>query len=397
MNLVRPQTPYHFTPPLYSRAFRPLLHLLVRLSQRLEYKVTETTIEGAEPLSDLVKAGQSVLVAPNHADHADPGLMITVGRCYGFAPHFMAAREGFEKSALHRWVLQRAGAFSINREGADLAAIKMAIQVLQEGKFPLVIFPEGEIYHHMEELDELNDGVASIALRATAKLPEGQRGFVVPASIRLKHDPYVEACFSDRLSVLERRVLLKPRIHDSPVERIFRLGAALLAVKEEEYLHAAQQGTLTERIHRLRSSIIEKVESAHGINNDSLSFPKRIKLLRARIRKELTEGNAPPEPKRQEELYDHLDDIFVVHQLYSYPRTYLLGEPSIDRIAETIFKLEEDMLGKAKYLGRRKAEIRFAEPIDLAAFLKEQNLNAKTGIDPLTREIEGRIMELLAR
>ena len=397
MNLVRPQTPYHFTPPRYSRAFRPVLHLLVRYSQRHEYKVTETTIEGAEELARLVKAGQSVLVAPNHADHADPGLMLTVGRRFGFAPHFMAAREGFEKSALHRWVLQRAGAFSINREGADLAAIKMAIQVLQEGKFPLVIFPEGEIYHHMEELDELNDGVASIALRAAAKLPEGRRGYVVPASIRLRHDPAVEGCFSDRLSVLERRILLKPRIHDSPVDRIFRLGAALLAVKEEEYLGAARQGTLTERIHHLRATIMQNVETAHGMSNGELSFPKRIKLLRARIRKELTEGDPEPDARRREELYDQLDDIFVVHQLYSYPRTYLLGEPSVDRIAETIFKLEEDMLGKARYLGRRKAEIRFAEPIDLGTFIAGRNLNAKTGIDPLTREIEGRIMELLAR
>ncbi|MEX0325386.1 MAG: lysophospholipid acyltransferase family protein [Puniceicoccaceae bacterium] len=397
MNLVRPQTPYQFMAPKYSRAFRPVLHLLVRLSQRYEFHVKGTTIEGAEELTKLVKAGQSVLIAPNHADHADPGLMLTVGRRFGFAPHFMAAREGFEKSALHRWVLQRAGAFSINREGADLAAIKMAIHVLQEGKFPLVIFPEGEIYHHMEELDELNDGVASIALRAATKLPEGRRGYAVPASIRLKHDPSVEECFSDRLSVLEKRILLKPRIHDSAVDRIFRLGAALLAVKEEEYLGAAQQGTLTERIHRLRSSIMQTVEAAHGINHDDLSFPKRIKLLRARIRKELTEGDGEPEAKRKEELYDHLDDIFVVHQLYSYPRTYLLGEPSVDRIAETIFKLEEDMLGKARYLGKRKAEIRFAKPIDLGSFLEQQGLNAKSGIDPLTREIEDRIMQLLAR
>lgn len=397
MNLVRPQTPYHFMPPRYSRAFRPFLHLLVRLSQRYEYKVTQTTIEGAEALASLVRDGQSVLVAPNHADHADPGLMLTVGRQYGFAPHFMAAREGFEKSAVHRWVLQRAGAFSINREGADLAAIKMAIQVLQEGRFPLVIFPEGEIYHHMEELDELNDGVASIALRAATKLPEGRRGFVVPASIRLKHDPSVETCFSDRLSILEQRVLLKPRLHDTAVQRIFRLGAALLAVKEEEYLGAAQQGTLTERIQHLRSSIMKNVETAHGMDNAALSFPKRIKLIRARIRKELTEGETEPDARRKEALYDQLDDIFVVHQLYSYPRTYLLGEPSVDRIAETIFKLEEDMLGKARYLGRRQAEIRFAEPIDLQAFLAERGLNAKSGIEPLTREIEGRIMDLLAR
>jgi 1-acyl-sn-glycerol-3-phosphate acyltransferase len=336
-----------------------------------------------------------VLVAPNHADHADPGLLLTVGKRYKLAFHFMAAREGFEKNRINRWVLQRAGAFSINREGADLAAIKMAIKVLQEGEFPLAIFPEGEIYHHMEELDELNDGVASIALRAAAKLPEGRRGYVVPAAIKLRHDPSVEDSFSERLSILEERVLLKPRVDETAIERIFGLGGALLAVKEQEFLGSAQQGNLTERIQGLRSALMRHVEAERGIANEDLSYPRRIKLVRAHIRKELTEGKGEPTADRQRALYDQLDRIFVVHQLYSYSRTYLLGNPSIDRIAETIFKLEEDVLGKARHLGKRKAEIHFGEPIDLAAFLAANDLNTKTGIDPLTREIEQRIMGLL--
>jgi 1-acyl-sn-glycerol-3-phosphate acyltransferase len=397
MNLVRPQTPYTFMPPKHSRAFRPVLHLLTWWSQRYEYKIVETQIHGSERLTELVRQGQSVLVAPNHADHADPGLLLTVGRRCRLAFHFMAAREGFEKGPLHRWVLQRAGAFSINREGADLAAIKMAIKVLQEGRFPLVIFPEGEIYHHMEELDELNDGVASIALRAASKLPEGRRGYVVPASIRLRHDPSVEGSFCERLSALEERALLKPRVDETPLERIFALGGALLAVKEQEYLGSAQTGNLPERIQRLRSTLMRHVEAEHGLSNEELSYPKRIKLARGHIRKELTEGKEAPDPERQRVLYDHLDRIYIVHQLYSYNRTYLIGEPSVDRIAETIFKLEEDVFGKARYLGRRRAEVRFGEAIDIAQLLEEQDLTFKTGIGPLTKVIEERIMALLAR
>jgi 1-acyl-sn-glycerol-3-phosphate acyltransferase len=309
----------------------------------------------------------------------------------------MAAREGFEKNALTRWVMQRGGAFSINREGADLAAIKMAIKVLQEGKFPLVIFPEGEIYHHMEELDELNEGVASIALRAASKLPEERRGYVVPASIRLMHDPVVEEGFSDRLSVLEQRILLKPRVDETPLERIFGLGGALLAVKEQEFLGSAQQGNLTERIQRLRSTLMRHVEAEHGISNEELSYPKRIKLVRAHIRKELTEGKNEPDEERKRILYDHLDRIFIVHQLYSYNRTYLINDPSVDRIAETIFKLEEDVLGKAQYLGTRRADIRFGDPIDIASFLEVNGLNSKTGIEPLTREIEQKIIDLMGK
>jgi len=396
MNLLRPQTPYRFFPPKYSPAFRPILHALTRLSLKFEYQVSEVRITGQEVLEQLAREGHSVLVAPNHADHADPGLMITVGRRSGFGFHFMAAREGFERNWIHRFVLQRGGAFSVNREGGDLASIKMAIKVLQAAGFPLVIFPEGEIYHHMETLDDLNEGVAAIALRSASKLPEGRRGFVVPAAIRLKYDPSVEASFSERLSVLEERITLKPRIHDNPVDRIFGLGSALLSIKEEEFLGAAQRGDLVERIQNLRLAIASQVERLHDLSNEDLTLPKRIKALRNVIRKELTDGGAPPSIERSQVLYDQLDRVFVAHQLYSYPGTYLSEQPSVDRIAETIFKLEEDVLGKARYLGKRKAEVRFDAPIDIAEFLEANQLDWKTGVDPLTRRIQNRIQALLS-
>jgi len=101
MNLLRPQAPYRFMPPKYSPAFRPFLHLLTKLSLRFEFEVGEVSISGLDRVTKPAKQGHSVLVAPNHADHADPGLMVTAARRGGFAFHFMAAREGFERHRLH--------------------------------------------------------------------------------------------------------------------------------------------------------------------------------------------------------------------------------------------------------------------------------------------------------
>ena len=58
----------------------------------------------------------------------------------------------------------------MDREGADIASIKTAMSILETGRYPLVIFPEGEIYHHHERLDELNEGVATILLRVAKRL-----------------------------------------------------------------------------------------------------------------------------------------------------------------------------------------------------------------------------------
>jgi 1-acyl-sn-glycerol-3-phosphate acyltransferase len=321
--------------------------------------------------------------------------MITVGRRSGLTFHFMAAREGFERHWLSRFVLQRAGAFSVDREGGDIASIKTAIRILSEARFPLVIFPEGEIYHHQEELDELNEGVASIVLRATSKLSEDRRSFVVPAAIKIFHEGSVRDSFSERLSILEERITWKPRIHKDPVDRILRLGSALLSVKEEEFLGSARPGGLPDRIKSLRKILVEQIEELHGLSNENLTIPRRIKAVRAIIRKELTSTDARPSPEREEELYDQLDRVYAAHQLYSYPGVYLLENPSVDRIAETIFKLEEDVLGKARYLGPRKAEIRFDRPIVVEDFLGKHRLNHKSGVGPLTESIRARIQTLL--
>ncbi|MCZ6675077.1 MAG: lysophospholipid acyltransferase family protein [Verrucomicrobia bacterium] len=396
MNLFRPQVPYIHHPPKYSPWFKPVLTLISHYFLKKKYKITGIQITGAQGLKKLVDAGHSVLVAPNHADHADPSLMVTAARRFGFTFHFMAAREGFEKTAFQRFMLQKAGAFSVNREGGDIGAIKTAMRILQEGKFPLVIFPEGEIYHHHELLDELNNGVANILLRATAKLPEERESYVVPTCIRIRHGAGIEDTFSKRLDRLEQHITWKPRPDLDPVKRIYRLGSALLAIKEEEFLGHARRGKLVERIQGLQASLIEPIEILQGSKNTGMSMPMRIKALRGKIRGELTNQMSPVSTQREKELYDQLDHIFVAQQFYSYPGRYLKENPTTDRIAETLFKLEEDVLENETYYGPRNAEVIFDTPIEIKKFLKERSLTFKTGVTPLTEQIRERVQSILA-
>ena len=397
MNLLRPQQPYEFCPPRYAAWFRPVMHLIATWLLRRQFKVRQITVCGEEPLVQLARQGQSVLIAPNHADHADPSLLVAVGRRHGLAFHFMAAREAFERGRLNRFALQRSGAFSVDREGADLAAIRTAMNLLRECRHPLVIFPEGEIYHHHEELDLLNEGVATILLRAAEKLPDGKQSYVVPTAIRITHDPSVAATFPSRLDALERRITWKPQRHADVIERIYRLGGALLAIKEAEYLGEAHQGPLVERIHQLQEHLVAEAEQRHGIAADHGPIPSRIKALRQVIRKELTTAPAALTPGRTEQLYDDLDRLFAAQQLYSYPGQYVRRRPTRDRIAETLFKLEEDVLGRGTYPAPRHAEILFDEPVDVAGFLRAKYLHAKSGIRPLTELLRHRIEALLQR
>ena len=80
MNLLREQRPYEFIAPKHAPWFRPILNALTRLSLRMQHKVESVDIVGGDTVSKLETAGHSILVTPNHADHADPELMMTVGR-----------------------------------------------------------------------------------------------------------------------------------------------------------------------------------------------------------------------------------------------------------------------------------------------------------------------------
>ena len=397
--LKREQIKYVFRPPRYWAALVPLL---VRLSDHLylrgKYNVRRVEVRGAEEVARLCAQGHSVLVAPNHADHADPHAMAQVGRRHRLPFHFMAAREVFEKqSAIGKWWLQRMGAFSVDREGADLSAIKTAITLLKEGRHPLVIFPEGEIYHHHERLAPLNEGVATILLRSMKGQEAGEKeSYLVPTALRYAYDEGVESTYSTRLSHLEERITWKPREGRDPVDRIYRLGSGLLAIKEVEFLGTSRSGELVDRIVGLQHALVGRIERAHYGEEREGTIPERVKALRSTIRRELTDETVEgTKPQRERELYDDLDTLFVAVQLYSYPGQYLKERPTLHRIAETLLKLEEDVLGEGLYPTPRSVTVRFGEPLGVRSFLEQGGLTVKTAVAPLTEILADDIQSML--
>ena len=356
------------------------------------HHVDSVAVEHTEELIRLASEGHSLLIAPNHADHADPHVLVRAAAVTRLGFHFMAAREGFEKSAAARFSLQSMGAFSVDREGNDMSAVRMAMQIIQEGRFPLVMFPEGEIWHHHEVLDELNEGVATIAIRAAAKLSEGKKAYVIPTALHYRTDESAAETFSSRLDRLEDRIAWKPRPDLPVVDRIYRLGQGMVALKEVEYLGAARPGDLVERLRVLQNELVALVEARQGVTPATDHVPARVKHLRHKIRGQL--GGEDEEVDR-DGLYADLDTLFVAIQAYSYPGRYLKEAPTTGRIAETLLKLEEDVLGEGTYPAARYATVRFGEAICIGEYLEEHGFDRKTAVGPMTEEIGRRIQTML--
>lgn len=397
MRRLRNDLPYSFRPPKQQTWLRPLglaLNRAVHLKRK--YRIAKIEVEGFEQVRGLHAAGHAVMLAPNHSDHSDPHVIMEIAARHGMRPFFMAAREIFEVSPTASWALQSMGVFSVDRDGPDLSAIKTAITLLEKADDPLVIFPEGEIYHHHRRLDPLNEGVASILLKAAARLAGGKCAFLVPVGLRFFHDPVVESTFCRRLSKLEDRIGWTPKPLMPVDDRIHRLGTGILALKETEYLGQAGNGNVQDRLTRLCEDLLTLVESRYPRDTKAVTPPERVRALRFRIRRRLLDVEKPPTPAERELLLDDLDRAFTALQAHSYIGDYLLEDPTMDRRAETILKLEEDLYGFPTYPVDRIARVVAGEPIPVSEMLASGALPAKGGAEPLTQLLEMRLSGLLS-
>ena len=160
-------------------------------------------------------------------------------------------------------------------------------------------------------------------------------------------------------------------------------------MKELEYLGRTCSGELALRLRELGEQILLQQELRHGPRRED-AHPIRVKELRRTI---LTKANdLQTKDHEQKQLSKDLDDLFVVTQLFSYPGDYLRTEnPSIERIAETVDKLEEDVLQRhtASIRGRREAIVQFGSPIAVPP------AKSRTVVNELTVTSQLQVQELL--
>jgi 1-acyl-sn-glycerol-3-phosphate acyltransferase len=392
------ELPYQFLAPKANRFWVRATRGLRRRMLRGEHRVERVDVEGIEHLGRLLDRGDGVLITPNHPDRADGLVMLDLADRLGRPICSMAMHQLFAGNAgFRRWLLPRLGLFPVDREGSDLAAVKAAVEILARGEHPLLVFPEGEVYHLTDRLTPLREGAAFLAASAARKKDEGKTIWIVPAALKYRfldgHNP-LPAMLSvmDRL---EHQLTWRSFCEIPLVERIYRYAEAMLTLKELEFLKEARPGSLPERIAGLRSHILNGLEDRHlGKRCEEDAVPSRVCELRRRCLEVLKAAGTSPETAAQ--LRRDLNDVFVAVQLFSYPGDYLRENPTVERASEVLMKSEEDVLGSEVGAphGPRRAVLKLGEPIDVAARLKSGG-KLKAVVGSLTTELEGRIQGLL--
>ena len=232
------EKPYKFVPPFTW--YWPQ-RLLTKFGQfvpvlRKEHGVIDHECRNLDRLRESISAGHGIMLTPNHPRTADPISIYHLCRETPVSLYTMASWHLFNQGWFTTFMIRLMGGFSVNREGLDKTAVDYAINVLVEAKRPLLIFPAGATSRTNDRLMALMEGPAFIA-RTAAKRRAKQGGKVVvhPIGIKYLYQGDIEKACDDVLIGIERQLSWTPDPKVPLIERIIKVGNALLTLKELQY------------------------------------------------------------------------------------------------------------------------------------------------------------------
>ncbi len=386
--------PYEFIPPIEIDLWPSLIQLYLRRYLRKTYCIESVECRHADRLRSSLDAGHGILLAPNHCRLSDPMVLGILSRQVKRHLFAMGSWHLFKQDWFMTFMIRRMGAFSVYREGMDRAAIGKAIDILVEARRPLVVFPEGAISRHNDQLMALMEGTAFIARSAAkrrAKQSAGGKVVVHPVAIRYYFRGDLEATLTPVLDEIESHFSWMPQREKPLLARIRQVGEALLSLKEIEYFGHAHEGDLYQRVEALIDHLLMPLEEEWKIKRVGSNVVGRAKDLRTAILPDMVGGDISEaeRDRRWRQLYN----VYMAQQLSHYPRDYVTrGENLPERVLETVERFEEDLTDQINAHGPMHVVIEVGEAIEVAT-----KRDRKAESDPVMQAIESQLREMLAR
>ena len=447
-----------FIPPQFNPFILRLLHWSLpilrrwRLQPWLPAGIGQIETVNGETLVELLHRFQMgkirLILAFRHCEVDDPlsGLHL-----FSRSVPQIARQQGIElKSPIHGhfmydrgmtiwagnwlgWLFARIGGIPVHRgKTLDLRGIEKARELLLDGKFPLVVAPEGATNGHSEIVSPLESGVGQLAFWNVEDLARANRveeTVVLPINIQYH---YINPQWSklDRLLTnLERDCGLLPlsdSSHSSKesagyYSRLLKLGNYLVWEMEQFYrcfyhypLPIAEpnlqvtEANLSDRLQKLLDISLQTGESYFNLKHNGNIIkrcrrleeagwnyiyryqPRELKNL-SPVRRGLADWIATEAELRM--LHMRLAESFV-----AVKGSYLQEKPSFERFAEislilfdAIARIKGKKSPRRPRLGWRRSTVTVCEPInvsDRAAAYRQNRQEAKKAVARLTQDIQ---------
>tara|TARA_Y100000588_G_scaffold35636_1_gene34362 strand:- start:8082 stop:9329 length:1248 start_codon:yes stop_codon:yes gene_type:complete len=357
------------------------------------HRISEVVVDNPEVVSAArAQAGKRLLFLPNHPTHSDPQIMTEVLRQMKTQGSFMAAYDVFLRGRFAAWCMQRMGCFSVDRDGSDHASMKEAVGILKSGKRSLVIFPEGNVYLMNDSVTPFLEGPAFIGLKAQKELGEETSVLAIPVSIKVTHLTDARPAVNQLLERLALKVGAEINQSTDVLVELVRLG--LLAVQkvlsgllrslpegaEHEYVFSTLRNVASEMIENLEDQLDIVPAEGEELTNRIRKVRRKVHSLRI----------ADPPTLADFKARTLAAEAMVAYRLLTYPGDYLITNPTLDRMSETVEKILEDLRSEPlPPLAPRRALVRFGDPIDLVE--ERKNANDRSLVATLTKRFESEV------
>ncbi len=389
------EKPYRFVPPMMLDSMAKLMNNRLVHTPLLRFTESIISVEsrGVDRLKKSIDDGHAVMMIPNHPRTSDPVVMYDLLRLVDKPMFAMASWHLFNHGWFNRAVIRLYGGYSINREGLDKTSISFSISALEKNLRPLLLFPEGATSRTNDSLMPFLDGPTFIARTAARRRSKrGLKTVIHPIAIRYIFEGDFEAELDRLLEPIEDLPQVERSHANDPVKRVQSALEKLVQLKEMEFdVTPGHELGPFERRQRLVESVLETAEVRCFGQSSHETITNRVRNIRANVFPELLKATELSDEERAIRWRD-LERTYLAWQMASYPKNYLAGSPSNDRVLEIAGKINEDLTDEPRKCGPHRVIIECCDAIEVPATKHRGDEQ-----DPLIEQVERQLRQKIAQ
>lgn len=369
--------------PVFTRLIQSISPLVAYFAYQVELVVTAEDIAKIKAIED-----NRIVYLPNHPTLDDGVVIFMLSARLGQLFHYIVAKDNFKG-----WIgkfLQLIGAYSIKRGLGDRASISQTLELLQQPKSRMVIFPEGGCSYQNDIVMTFRSGAIQLPFSAMNQLvkKEGYLPdlYLVPVSLKYRYTRQMNWVIEKSLSQLEEALNIQANTTEV-YPRLRAIAEKILINLEREYGVEGTKGDWNQRIEQLKDHVLYESEQQLKLTpKEHIPARERVYKIQSIIDstdKELT--------KEQEQTYQTLyRSAFRLLNFDAIYDGYVAENPTPERFLETLITLEREVfqIDRPSIKGRRKAFISLGEPINLKDYFSAYQEDKTATVDSLAVRIQ---------
>jgi glycerol-3-phosphate O-acyltransferase len=233
-----------------------------------------------------------------------------------------------------------------------------------------------------------------LALRAARELAQKDcRVLVVPVSIKTTHVADVKEQVRLLMMAVAMAVQLEVKTDAPMFDLLKQVGVKALGRNlQHRGIELGECHDLTELIELSAGRVMDQLEAKMQLKpKPGNGLIERVRQARRAIHQVRTDTDRVAD---HEAAGAWADEAMLAFRIASYHGDYVRSNPTIDRVAETVQKLGEDVFScEQRPLGTRRAIVNFGEPIDTGDYLDAYEQKARKAVRLLTEVTENRVQK----